>query len=132
MAAPKGNKNAEIWTFEETQIFIDSILDYVEYHKDCTSLEKACTELGQYESLLGYLEKKFESIDLVPIKKAKAYIKQRIIEKGLKNEYNPTMSIFILKNNHDMKDKQEIEQNLNANLKTTPLEWFNTNEENKD
>ncbi len=107
MAAPKGNKNAEKWTFEESQMFINSIGAYVESSKDCTSLEKACTELGQYEELLTYIYKKFDIIDLRPIKKAKAIIKQRIIDKGLKSEYNPTMCIFILKNNHDMKDKHE-------------------------
>ena len=104
-----GNKNAEKWTREETQKFINSIYDYVEDDVKCTSLEKACCELGQYESLLVYLEHKYIDLDLMPIKKSKAVIKQRIIENGLTNKYNPTMCIFILKNNHDMKDKNDLD-----------------------
>ena len=61
------------------------------------------------------LEKKeIEGINFQPIKKAKAFIKQRLIDKGLKSEYNPTMCIFILKNNHDMKDKQDIDANVDV------------------
>jgi hypothetical protein len=109
MAGKIGNKNAEIWTRDEAQKFINSIYTYVEDDVKCTSLEKACCELGQYESLLGYLEHKYIEMDLVPIKKAMALIKERLIENGLTNKYNPTMCIFILKNNHGMKDKNELD-----------------------
>lgn len=121
--APKGNKNAEKWTKEQAQGFIDRILQEVETDINCTSIEKAAVNIGWYESLLVYLENKFQDIDLMPIKKSKAIIKSRLIEKGLKNEYNPTMTIFILKNNHDMKDKQEVDQNVNVN-EIPPLKWF--------
>lgn len=121
--APKGNKNAEKWTKEQAQGFIDRILQEVETDTNCTSIEKAAVKIGWYESLLVYLENKFQDIDLMPIKKSKAIIKSRLIEKGLKNEYNPTMTIFILKNNHDMKDKQEVDQNVNVN-EIPPLKWF--------
>lgn len=111
MAAPKGNKNAEKWNIEQSQDFFDSILDYVEMNNDCCSMAEACSNLGWYETLLQYLQEKHKTIDFEPIKKAKEIIKQRIIKRGLKNEYNPTMSIFILKNNHDMKEK--VEQDIN-------------------
>ena len=114
MAAPLKNTNAEKWTLTESQKFIDSVYTYVSEHKDCCSLTEALTELGQYEDLLNYLNKKFDKIVFRSIKKGKDIIKQRILKKGLNNEYNPTMSIFILKNNHDMKDKQEIDQNIKA------------------
>lgn len=109
MPAPKKNKNAEKWTIEESQKFIDSVYDYVNDNKDCSSLTEALTELGQYDDLLKYLDDKFKDIVFRSIKKAKDIIKQRIITKGLTNKYNPTMSIFILKNNHDMKDKTETD-----------------------
>ncbi len=113
--APKNNKNAEKWTIKESQIFIDNVLNYIIKNKECCSIEEACCELGQYEKLLIYIENKYtnnELIDFNAIKKARGIIKQRIIKKGLKNEYNPTMCIFILKNNHDMKDKQEVDQTV--------------------
>ena len=78
-AAPKGNKNAEKWTFEESEKFYTDVLDYVESHKDCCSITEACTFLGYYDELLGYIQKKHESIDFSPIKKATNIIKQRII-----------------------------------------------------
>lgn len=110
MAGHKGNTNAEKWTLDEAQKFINSVYEYVKDNRDCSSLTEALTELGQYDAVLIYLENKFDKIVFQSVKKAKDIIKQRIIKKGLDNKYNPTMSIFILKNNHDMKDKQEIAQ----------------------
>jgi len=120
--AQLNNKNAEKWTIEESQTFIDSVYDYVLLHKDCCSLVEALTELEQYENLLNYLEKKFENVVFTSIKKSKDIIKQRIIKKGLNSEYNPTMSIFILKNNHDMKDKQDF--NHSGEININPKEWI--------
>ena len=122
--AQLNNKNAEKWTIEESQTFIDSVYDYVLLHKDCCSLVEALTELEQYENLLNYLEKKFENVVFTSIKKSKDIIKQRIIKKGLNSEYNPTMSIFILKNNHDMKDKSEVDSNttITWNEETYPID----------
>ena len=115
VGAPYGNKNNEKWTLETSQKFLNKVFEYVHVHHDCTSLEKACTEIGEYEELITYIEKKeIEGINFQPIKKAKAFIKQRLIDKGLKSEYNPTMCIFILKNNHDMKDKQDIDANVDV------------------
>jgi len=121
--APKNNKNAEKWTIDESQKFVNSVYQYVLKNVDCCSIEEACCELGEYEKLLNYLENKGLNIDFNPIKKANALIKNRIIKKGLTNKYNPTMAIFVLKNNHDMKDKQEVEQNLTVK-DIPPLKWF--------
>lgn len=104
MAAPKGNKNNEKWTLEKSEQFLNDVYNYVLEHEDCCSISEACAELGWYETLFEYLIEKFSSIEFEPIKKAKELVKKRIIKKGLKNEYNPTMSIFILKCNHEMKE----------------------------
>lgn len=118
--APKDNKNAEKWNTIESQKFIDSVFLYVKTNTDCCSIEEACCELGQYEKILNYLERKFNPenndnqeniIDFNPIKKAKGILKNRIIKQGLNNKYNPTMAIFVLKNNHDMDDKHILDQN---------------------
>ena len=106
--APKGNNNAEKWTHKEINEFIENVYDYVIKNKGCCSLGEAVTECGQYESLLRYFkEKNLKNVDFAPIKRVKDIIKQRIIKKGLESEYNATMSIFVLKANHGMKDNPD-------------------------
>jgi len=117
--AQPNNKNAEKWTLEESQRFLSEVYQYVLDNEDCCSISEACSNLGWYETLFNYIEVKHKSVEFEPIKKAKELIKQRIIKYGLKNEYNPTMSIFILKTNHDMQDKQVVEQK-NTNINLTP------------
>jgi len=113
MAAPRGNKNAEIWTIEETVLYFESVLTYVLDNDDCVSIQEAACNTGQYEEIISYLQNK-HNIDFNAIKKAKSTIEQRIYKNALNNKYNPTMAIFGLKNNHGWKDKQEIEQtNIN-------------------
>jgi len=112
MAAPFGNKNREKWTIEESNKFLNTVYEYVKSHSDCCSLSEACSELGWYEEVFIYIQKKYSNVEFQPIKKASEIIKQRLIKKGLKNEYNPTMSIFILKTNHGMQDRQVIDQNI--------------------
>lgn len=106
MAAPIGNTNAEKWTLEQSEIFCNEVLLFVIENEKCRSLATATSKLGQYESLLNYFEVKFK-IEFESIKRAKEIVKSRLIEQGLDGESNPTMAIFILKNNHDMADKTE-------------------------
>ena len=116
MGAPLGNKNNSIWTLEKTIDFCQQVYEFVLTNDDCSSLTKALTSLGGYDELLCYLEKKHKNeFDFQPIKEAKDIVKARLIEKGLYNKVNPTMAIFILKNNHDMADKIEQKQDLNVN-----------------
>lgn len=100
----KGNTNAEKWTLEEATKFFDSVLDYIRTNKKCRSISEACTELGQYEDLIRYLSNKFDTV-FVSIKKAKDICKNRLVNQGLDGDAHATMAIFILKNNHDMKDR---------------------------
>lgn len=106
MAAPKGNKNREVWTLEEAESFCDQVLQFVIENEKCRSLATATSKLGQYESLLHYFDVKF-NVEFGSIKRAKEIVKGRLIEQGLDGDANPTMAIFILKNNHDMADKVE-------------------------
>lgn len=129
MAAPKGNSNANKWKLENAQDLINDVADYVKNRKDCYSLAYACSDLGYYETVLYYFKDTFKDIDFEPIKNAKEIIKARLINQGVKGETNATMSIFVLKNNHDMKDKSEVEQ-TNVNLTPpTPEELKKAQEE---
>ena len=114
--APKENKNAEKWTIEEAKTFFNKILSILESDESIRTLGGACLKAGGYESLINYLELKFD-IDFESIKKAKEIVKNRLIEQGLDNEVNTGMAIFILKNNHSMTDK--VDNTINADVKTT-------------
>lgn len=124
MAAPKENTNAEKWTLEEAEKFCNSVLAYIEKNKKCRSLSEACTELGQYEDLINYLSNKFDVV-FRPIKRAKDIVKNRLVNQGLDGDANSTMAIFILKNNHNMTDKQQTDITTNGkDVSTTPIIKF--------
>lgn len=86
------NKNGEKWTLERAEEFAQQVLDYIIEHDDCCSMSKACTELGQYESVIQYLENRF-NIEFKPIKISLDILKSRLIQKGLYSEVNPTTAI---------------------------------------
>ena len=117
MPAPLGNTNNKKWNCENAQELINDVSEYIKNNKDCYSLAYACSDLGYYETILYHFKDNVEGIDFEPIKNAKEIIKGRLINNGVKGDTNATMSIFVLKNNHDMKDKQEVTQ---TNIDATP------------
>lgn len=117
MAAPKGNTHNKKWTYENAQELINDVSEYIKNNTECYSLAYACSDLGYYETILYHFKDNVEGIDFEPIKNAKEIIKGRLINNGVKGDTNATMSIFVLKNNHDMKDKQEVTQ---TNIDATP------------
>lgn len=124
MAAPKGNKYNEVWDIETAEQFCEDVLAYIQDNPKCRSLSEACTELGQYEDLLNYLSKKFNK-DFRPIKRSKDIVKNRLVNQGLDGVANPAMAIFILKNNHNMTDKQQTDLTTNGkDLNTAPVIQF--------
>jgi hypothetical protein len=125
MSAPKGNNNAEVWTEQSAKTFFDSILKYVQENKKCRSLSEASVECGEYEELISYLQNKFNTIDFKSIKRAKDIVKNRLAQQGLDGEANPTMAIFLLKNNHNMTDRQQTDVTTNGKeLNTAPIIKF--------
>lgn len=133
MGAPKGNKYNEIWDLESTKTFFDDILQYVKENKKCRSIAEACVELGEYEELVSYLTNKFSDKDFKSIKSAKDIVKTRLVNQGLDGEANPTMAIFILKNNHQMTDKQQTDITTNGkDVNTAPVIKFVDSEEDGD
>lgn len=133
MGAPKGNKYNEVWNLESAKAFFDDILQYVKENKKCRSIAEACVELGEYEELVSYLSNKFSDKDFKSIKKAKDIVKTRLVNQGLDGEANPTMAIFILKNNHQMTDKQQTDITTNGkDVNTAPVIKFVDSEEDGD
>lgn len=119
MGAPNGNENNLIWTLEKTNELFDNILNHILENKKCRSISEAALEVGEYEHLVLYLEKKYSEIDFTSIKKAREIVKNRLVNQGLDGDANSTMAIFILKNNHGFRDKIETENtnhNTNKNI----------------
>lgn len=129
----KGNKNSEKWDLEKTYLFFDDVLKYVQDNQKCRSLSEACVGCGEYEDLMNYLLNKFEGTVFRSIKKAKDIVKNRLVNQGLDGEANATMAIFILKNNHNMTDKQQTDVTTNGkDLNTAPTIVFTDNNEDED
>ena len=132
MAAPKGNKYNEVWNIETAEKFCDDVLQYILDNKKCRSLSEACTELGEYEELLSYLHNKFDK-DFKSIKKAKDIVKTRLANQALDGIANPTMAIFLLKNNHNMTDRQQTDITTNGkDVNTAPIIKFVDTDEDGD
>ena len=130
--APKGNKNAEKWTDDEINKFIKSVHAYIDEIQNCVTLAEATLECGQYEQILRYFEtKKSQHIDFAPIKKSKDILKNRIIKNALNNKYNPTMAIFVLKNDYDMNETQNHNVNMNTE-NIPPLKWFDNDRDSQE
>jgi len=124
MAAPKENTNAEKWTLKEAEKFCNDVLEVLQKDKKIRTLGGACLKAGGYETLIHYLEEKY-NIVFESIKKSREIVKERLIEQGLDGDANPTMAIFILKNNHNMTDKQQTDITTNGkDVSTTPIIKF--------
>ena len=108
MAAAEGNKYNEVWDLETTKEFFQDVLNYILDNKKCRSISEAVVELGQYEELVSYLCNKFNDQDFKSIKRAKDIVKNRLVNQGLDGDAHATMAIFILKNNHGMKDRHDL------------------------
>lgn len=121
MSAAKGNKYSEVWDLENTKKFFNDVLEWIENNPKCRSISEAVVELGEYEEVVSYLTNKFINQEFKSIKRAKDIVKNRLVNQGLDGEANPTMAIFILKNNHNFTDKQQTDITTNGeNITTAP------------
>lgn len=131
--APNGNTNAEKWDLVTTEMFFDDILKYVQANPKCRSLSEAVVEIGEYEELISYLTNKYKDVVFKSIKRAKDIVKNRLVKQGLDGDANSTMAIFILKNNHNMTDKQQTDVTTNGkDINTNPVIQFIDNDTDAD
>lgn len=56
-------------------------------------------------------------------KKAKSIAENHLVNNALTGTYNSTVSIFLLKNNHNYTDKQEIEHSGEMTQKNIEVKW---------
>ena len=108
--------------FESVEVLQNKIDEYFKY---CDENNKPYTVSGlasflevTRQTLLNYTEK--EEF-FVTIKKAKSKIEAQYEERAVLGQYNPTISIFIMKNNFGYVDKTEQEVAVTERTKAEKL-----------
>ena len=84
-----------------------------EYKKQCDEKQSPFTIIGlacfigiAKDTIIEYGKKDGFSDSY---KKALAFAERSLVDNGLNGSYNPTLTIFLLKNNHNYKDKHEVD-----------------------
>ncbi len=110
MAAKQGNKYAQKWDKANVTGYLTNI--EAEAKKDtCLWLGTALVDVGLYRDVWAYWKKIFKKDEDVfrTIKRIEQIFENKLFVGGLKNELNPTLAIFGLKNNHEWRDKHETD-----------------------
>jgi len=128
MPAPKNNKNAvgnkggrpEKWTKEVALKLGNDLIKWMSpkivieagKQRDIHAVnilweEFIVIEKGLYPDIISQLSNKFIEFSLL-IKKAKKIQETKLVKYGIANRLQPAMTIFVLKNHHNYKDKKDI------------------------
>lgn len=96
------------------------------YAKHCEETEEAFTIIG-LSVFMGVARDTLIEYSKTPeysdsYKKAMTFAEHSLVKNSLGGKYNPTVSIFLLKNNHGYVDKQEVKQDIDANV-SIKVEW---------
>ena len=113
MAAPKGNKYAQIWNEENAMVEFIKALEFAENDETCLCLEDAIHHAQIPYSTYDYLANKYEVLGRIK-KDTMAEVKRRINKGSLEGGYNPASGIWRMKQLGDT-DKQEIKQEVTSN-----------------
>jgi hypothetical protein len=108
MAAPKGNKYNEKYDYKTAKAFFEDSLKKVKSDKQICYIGSLATKMNTYRQLYDYLLDRFKDLDTIK-KEIDGILESRVAEKAMNNEVNSTFAIFMMKNNHGWKDKQESE-----------------------
>mgnify|MGYP000344251912 FL=1 len=120
MAAPKGNKYNEKYDIKTAKKFFEDSLALVKSDENIFYIGQVAVKMNTYRDLYDYLLDKFKEKDedFRTIKKEiDTILESRVVEQTMQGKANPTFSIFMMKNNHGWRDKQEQD----INIKEQPL-----------
>ena len=101
--APKENKNAEKWTIEEANDFMDKAVE-LSANKKYDFVGEVAKELGQYHQLFTYLKDKFPDLDY-QYKMIFSNCETNCFLNGKKGDIIPSLAIMNLKSNHKWTDR---------------------------
>nr|AKH47514.1 small terminase [uncultured marine virus] len=135
MAAPKGNKYALGLTnsgrplkwksVDEFKKVSDGFFDWCSDNDFIPDIEGLCLYLGTHRKVLCDYEKKEEFSNAIKeIKEGIFFHKKQLAMKG---NMNATVFIFDAKNNHDMVDKQEVDNKNLHKFEGDPFEQIRKN-----
>ena len=130
--APKGNKNAETWTFEEaTDLFNRCLETAKDKSLDCNDfIGEVAQENNTTLSALDYLKNKYPELESI-YTDIKQSCEANCFRNGKKGTIVPSLAIMNLKSNHGWTDRVETQNNnFNTNTEVTPIQF--TSAVNKD
>jgi len=106
------NKNAELWTLKQTEIFFKESLKISE-KKDIYFIGTIAKELKTYRQVFDYLVQKFPVFNTIK-NEIDSNIENNLFVAGLTDkDISTPLAIFGLKNSHKWKDKTETEITTN-------------------
>jgi len=125
-------RQTDSWTEDEAIDFFNEAARLVEEDESIIHLSHLASHMYYYKGLDEYLIDKFPNNESFrSIKKhIKEILKSRLIDKGY--EKGAAMSIFLLKNNHGFKDKQEVENKGEMNIVWKEEKTYETEQETDD
>ena len=107
-----GNVNAVKWSEEDALRIGEDLLEWMERKEQNIFLGTFLRSQGLYRDIVRKLSDRFPSFgDL--IKKAKEIQEDKLAFYALTKNINTAMAIFLLKNNHGYKDRQEHSHDVN-------------------
>ena len=120
MAALKGNTNAEKWTFDDAELFLEKSLE-LSKQDNFDFLGEIAKHLGSYIDVYDYLIGKFPEL-----KHYKTHIMRNCeancFSNSKKGKINTAIGIVNLKSNHGWTDRVSNDTNLKV-TGIKPIEW---------
>lgn len=113
MAAPKGNKNAEQWTFEDAKDLFNSALELTKLD-DYDFIGEIARDLGTYRAIFDYLSDKFPELQETH-KRILSNLEANCFLHTKKETINVATGIVNLKSNYKWTDRQQVDTNVSLN-----------------
>jgi len=113
----KGGRPSIFNSPEEMETQVNKYLDNCKGQNELPTVAGFSVFLDSYEDIIAEYARSRPEFSTA-IKRLKQYCKEGLIRKGLKNEINSTMAMFLLKANYGLIERQYV-QNENVNIETT-------------
>lgn len=122
MGAPKGNTNAEKWSFEDAKAFFEEAVK-VSDKLDYDFIGEVAKDLKQDKGVFDYLVEKFPESNFKRLKKRIKYnCEVNCFRNAKKGDIIPSLAIINLKSNHGWVDRVVNDNNnSNTNINSEPL-----------
>lgn len=117
MGAPKHNKNAEQWSFEDAKELFNSALELTKLD-DYDFIGEIARDLNTYRTIFDYLVNKFPELDETH-KRILSNLEANCFLHTKKEIINVATGIVNLKSNYKWTDRQQVDTNINVTEDTT-------------